>query len=394
MRVALVGPYPEPGQPITGGVERVIDTLLPELRKHVEVTLVVPGAKHDHESENHGSRTIYLRRGRGPGVLRYWNVDAARLHRVVSAIGADLVHLHGLAGLGWRISTPRILTVHGIAERDLVASGYGKPWSAMTRRALATLMRRVEVSSRGHIGNVIVISPYVNEVLPDITALNQFSVPNPIDPAFCLPTLPSPVARSRRILSVGRISRRKNTLGILQFIAGVMSDDPSVTISFCGEPIDRDYFNTCQEFVEANGLAGRVEFVGTLSTPDLIPLLDTSALLIQDSLQETAPVAVAEAQARGVPVLAPNTFGLKYMIEPGLDGFFLPGGRDDNVGVVHRALAHEWDRQKIAAIARRRYGVGNIAERTVDIYREVVAASTAGANARAPRESAGGGRSQ
>jgi glycosyltransferase involved in cell wall biosynthesis len=378
MRVALVGPYPEPGQPITGGVERVIDTLLPELSKHAEVTLIVPGCAHDSESENHGSRTIYVRRGPGPGVLRYWNVDAARLQRVVSTIGADLVHLHGLAGLGRAISAPRLLTVHGIAERDLVASGHGKPWSSMARRSLAELMRQIEISSRRRIGNVIVISPYVNDVLPDVAGLNQFSVPNPVDPAFCLPSPPSPNARSKRIVSVGRIGRRKNTLGILQLVARVMSDDPAVTVSFCGEPIDNAYFDACREFVEARGLIGRVHFVGTLSTAELIPLLDTSALLIQDSLQETAPVAVAEAQTRGLPVLAPNRFGLRYMIEPGLDGFFLCEDRDDNVNVVHHALAYEWDRQKIAANARRRYGVGSIVEKTLGIYRQVISASASG----------------
>lgn len=383
MKVALVGPYPEPGCPITGGVERVIDTLLPELRKHVEVTLVVPGAARDMESLSHDCRTIYVRRGPGPGVMRYWNVDAGRVQRAVSTIGVDLVHLHGLAGLGRRINTPRILTVHGIAERDLIAAGQGKSWSAMARYGLAALMRQVETSSRRRIGNVIVISPYVNDVLADVATLNQFSVPNPVDPAFCLPTPPLPIARSRRIVSVGRIGRRKNTLGILQLMASVMSDDPSVTISFCGEPVDNDYFRACRAFIEENGLINRVQFVGTLSTADLIPLLDTSALLIQDSLQETAPVAVAEAQTRGLPVLAPNTFGLRYMIEPGLDGFFLPGDRDGNVSAVHRALAHEWDRQKIAANARSRYGVDNIVKQTVAIYREVLSASASGLVARA-----------
>lgn len=375
MKVALVGPYPEPGQPITGGVERVIDTLLPELRKHVEVTLVVPGAAQDLESVSHGCRTIYLRRGPGPGVLRYWNVDAGRVQHVVSSIGVDLVHLHGLAGLGRRINMPRVLTVHGIAERDLIVAGHGRPWSAFARYGPAALMRHVEVSSRRRIGNVIVISPYVDEVLPDVAALNRFSVPNPVDPAFCLPSSRSKSDRSRRIVSVGRVSRRKNTLGILQLMARVMSDDPSVTISFCGEPIDGEYFDACREFVEANGLNDRVEFLGTLTTAELVLLLDTSSLLVQDSLQETAPVAVAEAQTRGLPALAPNTFGLRYMIEPGLNGFFLPGGPGDNVKVVHRALEYEWDRQQIGESARRRYGVGNVVEQTVGIYRGVVSAT-------------------
>ena len=44
MKVVMVGPYPEPGAQVAGGVERVIDTLLPVLARAVDLTLVVPGA--------------------------------------------------------------------------------------------------------------------------------------------------------------------------------------------------------------------------------------------------------------------------------------------------------------------------------------------------------------
>lgn len=372
MKVALVGPYPEPGQPITGGVERVIDTLLPELRKHVELTLIVPGAARDMEGLSQGCRTLYLRRGPGPGVLRYWNVEAERLRRVVADLQPDVVHLHGLAGLGRRIGKPQILTVHGIAERDLLAAGHSKPWSAIARHGLAALMRQVEVSSRRHIGNVIVISPYVTEVLPDVELLNRFPIPNAIDPAFGKSSADPTPARLRRIVSVGRINRRKNTLGVLELMARVMADDPSVTLSMCGEPTEDDYFEACRAFVATKGLNDRVRFPGTLTTPELISLLDASALLVQQSLQETAPVAVAEAQARGLPVLAPEAFGLRYMIEPGLNGFFLPGGTDANARVVHTALAHAWDRARMAQDARHRYGVDRVVRQTVAAYRAVV----------------------
>lgn len=374
MKVALVGPYPEPGQPITGGVERVIDTLLPELSKHVDMTLVVPSATRDLETRNHGCRTIYLRRGLGPGVLRYWNVDARRVQRAVTAIGVDLVHLHGLAGLGRKISTPRVLTVHGIAELDLVASGNRDIWNIIARRALAGLVRHIEASSRRSIENVIIVNQYVEEALADVSLLNRIAIPNPVDPSFCLSARHPAGGQSRRIVTVGRVGRLKNTLGALRIAAKVIETDPSVTISICGNYIDKFYYEECLDFVRYRGVGGNVEFLGALATQDLIQVLDTASILLVTSLQENSPMAIAEAHGRGVPVLAPQAFGMAHMISSGVDGLFLSHDLSTNADLVRSALEHHWDRGAIAAAARERYGVRRIVQQTLDFYHNVLAA--------------------
>lgn len=378
MKVALVGPYPEPGQPITGGVERVVDTLLPELGRHVEVTLVVPNAARDLESRSHGCRTIYLRRGPGPGVLRYWNLDAERVRRAVSSLDPDLVHIHGLAGLGRTITSPRILTVHGIAERDLVASGNGRPLATMARRALAHMVRHVEKSSRRRIGNVIVINRYVEEVLPDVSRLHRVAIPNPIDREFGIPARDPNRTRPRRIVTIGRISPLKNTLGAIRLAAAAIKADRSVTLSVCGAPVDQKYYEECREFVRSEGLEASVEFLGSLTLAELVRVLDTAALLVVTSHQENAPMAVAEAQARGVPVLAPHAFGMAHMISPGEDGLFLSHTADVDAGLVRDALARQWQHEAIATAARERYGVGPIVQQTLDFYRQVVASHDLG----------------
>src|SRR5688572_536562 len=126
MKVAIVGPYPEPGGLVTGGVERVIDTLLPELAKRVDLTLIVPGANRHADGRHHGVLILYVERGPGPGAARYWTVDARRLARVIEQERPDLVHLQGVAGVGWLINRPAIYTAHGIVDRDLVETWRGK----------------------------------------------------------------------------------------------------------------------------------------------------------------------------------------------------------------------------------------------------------------------------
>lgn len=373
MKVAMVGPYPEPGQAITGGVERVIDTLLRELGPQVDLTLVVPDAASPGEAVNHGVRTLYLKRAPGPGALRYWTADAWRLARTIEAQQPDLVHLQGAAGAGLFLTSPSILTVHGIVDRDMLASARGSAWGPMVRQGLARLLRSVEARARARIGNIIVISPYVVEAQPDIGGLRQFAVPNPIDAAFCSPR-PVSMGRRRNLIAVGSIGPRKNTLEILRAAAQVMARDPEVRLSLCGAPADRDYYQACVALIRQQGIADRVDLPGNLATPELIDTLDAAACLVMASRQETSPMAIAEANARGVAVVAPEAFGIRHMITPGRNGYFLPAGDlEAQARALHRALHQDWDRAAIAEEARRTYAPARISSLTLAAYRDVLA---------------------
>ena len=95
------------------------------------------------------------------------------------------------------------------------------------------------------------------------------------------------------------------------------------------------------------------------------------------SKQDNAPVAIAEAHARGVAVVAPQAFGMKHMIIPGRNGFFLPDADiNAQVSVLQRALDHDWDRAAIAADAQAIYGPRRIAALTLGAYRDVLGLTT------------------
>ena len=107
---------------------------------------------------------------------------------------------------------------------------------------------------------------------------------------------------------------------------------------------------------------------------ELVKELDSASVLLMASLQENAPMAIAEAHARGIAVVAPRAFGIKYMIKPGQNGFFLPNGSiEEQARVVRAALDLPWDRASIAAEARVTYAPRRIAEQTVAMYREILA---------------------
>lgn len=374
MKVVVVGPYPEPGAVICGGVERVIDTLLPELSRLVDLTLVVPGSRANGFYESRGVPTIYLRRGRGPGTLNYWTRDARALSTVVRELQPDIIHLHAAAGVGRLSRAPKVLTVHGIAHRDMLLSHRSHGYGAIARKTAAQILRYVEQYSRELLAGIIVINPYVLEALPDILSRRHVSIPNPVDARF-LVNLPDPASlRLRKLIAVGRIGPLKNTARIIEIAVSVMQSDPHCSLSICGTPADNDYMDCCNNILRKSGCASNVKIAGNKETGELVKELNSASVLLMASLQENAPMAIAEAHARGVAVVAPRAFGIKYMIKPGQNGFFLPDGSiEEQARVVRAALEHPWDRASIAAEARMTYAPRRIAEQTVAMYREILA---------------------
>lgn len=378
MRVALVGPYPWPGDQISGGVERVIDTLLQHLTNQVDVTLIVPNAHEDQRAEAHGTPIIYLAREKGPAVLNYWTADASKLASVLKKIDPDIVHYQGVSGISRGIHRPSVVTVHGIAHRDLmIRHAGGSVLNGVLTRSAATLMKWVERRYRKQIGNVVVINPYVLSALPDIVRLRQFSIPNPLDPLFLETATPN-ASRPRRIISVGRISLLKQTALGVALAARVLADDPHASAAFYGAPNCVEYLETCRKIAREHGVEERLTFPGNVSAKQLRHELDAASVLLMTSKQENAPVAIAEAQARGVAVLAPNSFGISHMIIPSQNGFFLPEAPvEQQAALLQRTLDHSWDRGMIANQARQTYAPDIITKKTLEVYRTILAAAEA-----------------
>lgn len=71
------------------------------------------------------------------------------------------------------------------------------------------------------------------------------------------------------------------------------------------------YLNSLAEKLH---VSDQVEFLGMLSTEDVIKNLDRTDIYIQPSLQEGLPRAVVEAMSRGCPVIGANTGGIPELI--------------------------------------------------------------------------------
>jgi glycosyltransferase involved in cell wall biosynthesis len=177
------------------------------------------------------------------------------------------------------------------------------------------------------------------------------------------------------ILSLGRLSKEKGHHHLIEAVAGLEGVRPRLIIA--GDGVER-------EALALRGEAVGVDLVMPGYVTDVPSLLRSADVLAQPSLKEGLPIAVLEAMAAGVPVIATRVGDLPEVLDGGA-GALVPAGdvtalRD----ALAVALADETARRAMgaagAARARLRHDVRVVATRYAEeLYRPAITAAGKGA---------------
>lgn len=320
MRIAVFSRYPvDSGHP-KGGVESVtvvfVRTLaqLDDLDVHI-VTLERKRTKIAVEQD--GDVTVHRLPGsRWPQILDILaGPGKKQLVSYIMDLKPDILHTHETYGLGLgTISIPHVFTIHGFDHANIVANCAKFGW---IRSRLWKLVERRGLAAQRHI---ISISPYVKEMIEPLTRANIYDIDNPVDERFFKITrLPEP----GRILCVGWVNERKNTLGAVEAFAGIAGRYEEAKLVIAGEPEESEYFNRVKQIIEQYEIGDRVELLGHINHVQLEHELARASVFLLPSRQENSPMAIAEAMAAGIPVIASNRCGMPYMIKEGQTGFLI-----------------------------------------------------------------------
>ena len=121
------------------------------------------------------------------------------------------------------------------------------------------------------------------------------------------PAEPSPPAAEGELLCIGVIAPHKGQDTLLAALARVAADDWTCTIVGSTEVFPEFAARIARQ---AAALAGRVRLAGVLDGPALADEYRHCALLIAPSRVESSGMAIADARARGIPVLAAESGGI------------------------------------------------------------------------------------
>ena len=373
MKIAIFSRYPNDSRCPKGGVESVTVVLvkalaqLDDLDVHV-VTLEQKRTKIAVEQD--GDVTVHkLPSSRWPQILDIFvGPGKKQLVSYIKDLKPDILHTHETYGLGLgTFSIPHVFTVHGFDHANIIADSAKFGW---LRSRLWKRMERRGLAAQKHI---ISITPYVRKMIEPLTGANIYDIDNPVDERFFnIKHQPEP----GRILYVGWINERKNTLGAVEAFAAIASRYAHAQLVIAGEPKEAEYFNRVKECIDNNRLNDRVELLGHINHTQLEQELARSSLFFLPSRQENSPMAIAEAMAVGIPVIASNRCGMPYMISEGKTGFlFDPESTEQITQYLIQLLSSQQLCQQMGLAGRQtameRFHPNVVAIRTKAVYEKI-----------------------
>jgi glycosyltransferase involved in cell wall biosynthesis len=366
LRVLQIGKYFAPAR---GGIESHVRDLSAELRKSVDLKVIVANDRMRRDRENiDGIDVIRL-----PCAMTL--VSAPICPTMIASIRfekADIVHLHlpnpaaAIACLLARPAGAVVVTWHSDIVRQRKLLRLYQPLERMLLNRCAAIVATSPAYSAG--------SPVLREhadkchLIPYGIDAEQFdddrvdrSIVDKLRQRF----------GPRVILSVGRLVYYKGIKFLIRAMAYV---DAKLVIIGDG-PLRADL----EREASSNGLSDRVVFLGEVDD-NLVNYYHASDVFALPSCERSEAFGIVqlEAMASGIPVV--NTridTGVPYVSQDAVTGFTVAPRSSDEMGAaLNRLLDDSELRKKMGRAGRDRvvneFGIAKMAARTLDLYRSVL----------------------
>jgi glycosyltransferase involved in cell wall biosynthesis len=201
---------------------------------------------------------------------------------------------------------------------------------------------------------VLVTSPYTARRLQDfdVWAARVRAVPPGTEPA----TLAHGPGEGEppRLICVATLTRRKGHDVLVEALDRVR-DLPWTCVCAGSDAWDPDHASAVRRQVDTLGLASRVTFEGERDAAGLDALYRSSSAFVLASFYEGYGMALAEALARGLPVVSTTGGAIPFTV-PGDAGILVPPGDAGAFAEALRSLLDPEDaevRERLSAAARR-----------------------------------------
>jgi GalNAc-alpha-(1->4)-GalNAc-alpha-(1->3)-diNAcBac-PP-undecaprenol alpha-1,4-N-acetyl-D-galactosaminyltransferase len=206
-----------------------------------------------------------------------------------------------------------------------------------------------------HLQKLVSVSHGIDDELSWLAQTKRTVIYNPflpIEKSLDPPNYPTGVlANKKLIVAMGRLAPQKGFDLLLRAFQQVKDDFPDWQLLILGDGNLRSELEQLREDLK---LSASVVFAGNISHP--FPLLQNAELFVLSSRTEGFPMAVGEALACGLPVIATDCCGgVRELIRDGIDGVLVA---NQDITALATAMKHLMSDEK----ARNR-----LASRTVEV---------------------------
>jgi glycosyltransferase involved in cell wall biosynthesis len=282
-------------------------------------------------------------------------VAFARLVGFLRRERPDVVHVHDVAGVIRGAPAARLAGVRAVVavRHDERSVGWARDLLLGSAERLVDRAVASSAAVRRHIAARR--SDAHHEVIPCGVDLQRFLYRDP------------PVRVPFRLLSIGRLEEQKGHVFLIDALPHVQRRFPGTVLTIVG---NGPLLSRLRARARELGIASSVELVPP--DPDTAALLDRADLFCFPSLWEAQGLAMIEAQAVGVPVVASAVGGIGEHVQDEVSGRLVPPGdaRALADAIVRTLGAHE-ERVRLARAARRSaeaLDIQAIAQRWLGVY--------------------------
>lgn len=292
-----------------------------------------------------------------------------RVHRIVERVRPDIVHAHNLyfqltmvAPFVKRLMhVPLVTTLHlpkMVYNRILLDSLIG-----VYQRVVGDLI--VRSSER-----LIAVSRSVmKHAIRDLgVPLSKIVlIPNGVDMQVYTPSGQKPA--NPVVTYVGRLIENKGPRYLVEAGLDILKNHPEAHIYVIGDgPLKEKLIQQ----VASQKLENRIHILGNV--PDILPILRRTTVFVRPSLTgEAISLAILEAMACGLPVVASNVEGNNEIVENEVNGYLVPPADPEALGeIIGFLLANRKVADAMGKNARKTaekvYDWKRIAEQTLKVY--------------------------
>lgn len=385
MKIVQIGPYPISKDCIHGGVESSVYGLAHALSKqHSVYAIDLPRIGEIDRNEQDEQILVY----RFANNEKHNQSAVKRVKDIVDLVCSlypDVVHIHGTGLISYKLylafqkrGIKLMLTVHGLLHVEKT--------NALKRKfSLKNLYQYVvqsitEFRLLNSAKNIIVDTGYVAEQIRQyhyehkICRLpNMHIIPQGINEHFLSLKCDND---SNVILSVGSISRRKGHILLLQAFNQVCKQVPNAKLVIAGVLAEQAYYKELQAYIQQSPNKANMSILVNLPQEKLYELYQRAHIFALHSQEESQGIALVEAMATGLPIVATNVGGIPYVVEDRETGFLADYGDIDGFAKILITLLNDRkrcnDMSNCAIREAQRYVWRNIASEVVRLYIKIL----------------------
>ena len=334
------------GNAIVGGMENYVVRLVERLpRERFAVSVLAPfESPFTDQLRDAGADVFITKISDEPSWQSIQLASSLIQSRGVDVVQSHLPNAHVLAALAGRLTgRPVLATVHG--------------------RAMTTLDMEVQKLAGTHLA-VVCRHSYFQALGVGIDSHHVHFLPNGVDTDRFRPqrvrtgglrTRFGIAAETPLVGFVGRLSAEKGPDLFLRMALSVRAQHPATEFVLVGEGA---MLKQLQTFAARFGIADAVHFAG--NQDDMPAVFHELDIVVSSSLSEAMPLAVMEAMASGLPVVACKVGGIPDLVAHGVTGWLADEGDYETLATRVVELLDDPELRNAAGRAARERAVGRM----------------------------------